>query len=124
MSASRNSLFGARTVALRRIKIVFLATITVLVVVVEGCGPGRGIGGPRRGRKLTPLVYKEHVPNMSENSLGASGLSEGKITRNDTAFNNLVPNYNRDIMFKDDEGSGADRQMTQVNPLLHKELLI
>ena len=93
--------------------------LTVLVlysvtISVEACGPGRGIGGPRRSRKLTPLVFKQHVPNVSENTLGASGLEEGKITRHDPKFKDLVPNYNKDIIFKDEEGTGADRVMSQV----------
>lgn len=93
---------------------IVLCTILLLVHGTEGCGPGRGFGRQKRGRKLTPLVFKEHVPNVSENTLGASGLSEGKISRNDAAFKNLVPNYNRDINFKDNEGTGADRVMSQV----------
>lgn len=51
---------------------------------------------------------------MSENSLGASGLSEAKISRDDPAFGKLASNYNRDIIYKDNEGSGADRVMSQV----------
>lgn len=89
--------------------------LVIVVQLVDACGPGRGIGGQRRGRKLTPLVFKEHVPNVSENTLGASGLPEGAITRDDDRFRDLVPNYNRDIIFKDDEGTGADRLMTQVH---------
>lgn len=92
--------------------IVLLLSLTICVT--DACGPGRGIGGPRRSRKLTPLVFKQHVPNVSENTLGASGMLEGKITRNHTKFRTLESNYNRDIVFKDEEGSGADRVMTQV----------
>lgn len=80
--------------------------------IASGCGPGRGQGRPRP-RKLTPLVFKQHVPNVSENTLPASGLTEGRITRNDPKFRDLVPNYNSDIIFKDEEGTGADRLMTQ-----------
>lgn len=81
---------------------------------VMPCGPGRGIGGPRRSRKMTPLVFKQHVPNVSENTLAASGLREGKITRDHEKFKDLETNYNEDIIFKDEEGTGADRVMTQV----------
>lgn len=93
---------------------VLLCSALIVVDFAEACGPGRGFGRQKRGRKLTPLVFKEHVPNVSENTLGASGLSEGKISRDDAAFRNLVPNYNRDIAFKDNEGTGADRVMSQV----------
>lgn len=92
-------------------------------ISIEACGPGRGIGGPRRSRKISPLVFKQHVPNVSENTLGASGLQEGKITRHDSKFRDLVPNYNKDIIFKDDEGSGADRVMSQVSFVIFADVL-
>lgn len=91
-----------------------MLTILLVASSVRACGPGRGIGGPRRSQKISALVFKQHVPNVSENTIGAAGLLEGKITRNDTKFQQLVPNYKKEIIFKDEEGTGADRVMSQV----------
>ena len=85
------------------------------LLATEGCGPGRGPMRRRGPRKILPLIYKQHDPNFSEQSLAASGLPDGSISREDKQFRtNLVPNYNPDIIFKDEEGTGADRLMTQV----------
>lgn len=93
--------------------VLMFSVILVLTDSARGCGPGRGSGRRRIPRKLTPLVFKQHVPNVSENTLGASGLTEGKMTRDSPKFKELAPNYNSDIIFKDEEGTGADRLMTQ-----------
>lgn len=95
---------------------VCLALLLLLITaeLTSTCGPGRGAWRRKTPQKLTPLVYKQHVPNVSENTLGASGLYEGGITRDDPRFKDLVPNYNTDIVFKDEEGTNEDRLMTQV----------
>jgi len=92
---------------------VLLVTV-LLCGRVTSCGPGRGSGVRRGPRKMTPLVFKQHSPNVPEHTLGASGLPEGRITRHSDDFKQLVTNRNRDIVFKDEEGTGADRIMTKV----------
>uniref|UniRef100_A0AAV2LC23 Hedgehog N-terminal signalling domain-containing protein n=1 Tax=Knipowitschia caucasica TaxID=637954 RepID=A0AAV2LC23_KNICA len=87
---------------------------SALVLQTLGCGPGRGYGAKRRSaRKFAPLAYKQFSPNVAEKHPGASGRYGGKISRNSERFKELTANYNPDIVFKDEENTGADRMMTQ-----------
>lgn len=91
-----------------------LVAVWTFIWLVQGCGPGPRYGTRPRPRKLTAMRLKQFFPNLSENNLGASGRAEGKIARNSERFNELVSNYNPDIVFKDEENTGADRFTTKV----------
>ncbi|CAG0884256.1 unnamed protein product [Cyprideis torosa] len=97
-----------------KLALFLLVICDFLVQVAVCCGPGRRSGRRARARRLIPLVYKQHIPNVNEHTLGASGLPEGRILNGDDRFKELVVNYNQDIIFKDDEGTGSDRVMTKV----------
>lgn len=94
---------------------LFLAGISVATCCLTA---GRTSIRRRPGRigNAEPLVLGQYVPNRSELSIAASGPAQGKISRDSPAFKDLVENYNEDIVFKDEEGTGADRIMTQVSP--------
>lgn len=99
-----------------------LSLVLLWLGAAAACGPGRGFTRRHGPRRLTPLVFNQHDPNISENSKSASGPPEGRITREDDKFKDLVPNYNPDIDFKDEEGTGADRLMTQVRFLYYNTI--
>lgn len=57
------------------------------------------------------LRLRQKVPNASE--VATCGPIARKIKRTDPEFASLVANQNPKIVFKDEEGTGADRMMTQ-----------
>lgn len=85
------------------------------------CMPGTGYGRRRPNRKQHgPIFFKQMVPSLAETSLGASGVSEGTITRDSARFSKqLVVNGNPDVVFKDSDGTGSVRLMTQVTKSYH-----
>ncbi|NMH88791.1 D-alanyl-D-alanine carboxypeptidase family protein [Flavivirga algicola] len=56
------------------------------------------------------LKLREHVPNEKEYDV--VGKISGKILRGTPEFDTLVKNENDKIVFKDEEGTGADHYMT------------
>ncbi|OEK08228.1 hypothetical protein A8C32_01830 [Flavivirga aquatica] len=64
------------------------------------------------GRALDKRVLKlkERVPNMKEYDV--VGRISGKILRGTPEFDELIKNENQKIVFKDEEGTGADHYMT------------
>jgi hypothetical protein len=60
---------------------------------------------------VSTLTLNQKVPNKSE--AATVGAISGKIVRGTTEFSNLVTNSNADIVFKDEEKTGADKLMTQ-----------
>ena len=75
------------------------------------CGPGATVD---RGRFDKPFVLFQRMPDIPEESVGASGSFRSVTTRDSPKFQKLVKNYNPGIVFEDEEKSGADRIMTRV----------
>ena len=93
--------------------------VTIVFLCCAGlsiqCGPGRRQNRNQPRRRISPLVYKQYSPPLSEETLGASGQAEGAIKRGDVRFKNLVENHNTDIIYRDEERDGSDRIMSKVS---------
>ena len=92
--------------------IVVVACVLPLVPFCRSCGANSY--NRRRDRTKNPLRLKERQPDMAEFAVGASGPSTGKISGRGRNDSRLVPCYNTNIIFKDNEETGADRLMTRV----------
>lgn len=96
--------------------VIFIAVLLIFTNhrMTDACR-GYGKRPPATGRHPhksdVPLRLGQRIPNISEKTVGASGPSEGKITRGDKRFDDLVTNINPSIVFK----TGANKQMSRVS---------
>jgi Hedgehog amino-terminal signalling domain len=94
------------------------------VTSCDSCGPGKtGFkrSGPPKKYLTKPLREKQYLPKVDEYSHKASGPSEGKILRKTRRFrNNLVRVDSPNIIFRDEERTGADRYMTRVSQSINQ----
>ena len=103
------------------LKSIFLCHCSSLGIplTVAACRPGPTGNGAMRlrlGSDLHPFQKGEFVPKVSEQTIGASGPSEGPIYRDSQRYReNLKPNWNPDIIFRDEERTNEDRMMTEVS---------
>ena len=105
--------------------LISLCLLSGHVLTVYGClggGMSSMRGRPGRMANREPLLYGQYVPNRSELSVGASGPAEGRIDRDSDEFKELAENNNIDVVFKDEEGTGADRFMSRVSKSVFDEL--
>lgn len=99
---------------IRRTLTFAVTLILMFTTTSDSCFPG-GRLIRRLPKKEPPLIFKQHLPSVPENAVTASGPREGRIRRHDRRFKELVSNHNQDIIFKDDENTGADRIMSLVS---------
>ncbi|KRZ90764.1 Desert hedgehog protein A [Trichinella sp. T8] len=89
--------------------------LLVWAICVRSCCQGCASSGRMASmayKKYYPLIYNERFPNEPENAPGSAGAAELRIRRSDPGFKRLVQNNNPDIIFRDEENTGADRMMT------------
>lgn len=102
-------LWGARACIQWKCKLALLLAIANCGFILA-CGPGKtGTGGRSND---SPMKLKQSIPSLEETSISASGKYRGKVPRGSAAYKALQPNYNPDIVFKD-EKHGDSRRMTK-----------
>lgn len=85
-----------------------LASLVALILAVS-CGEHEGdVSLSKRGGAI--LRLHERVPDRSETAV--LGSISGRVERGSAEYARLVRCSDADIVFKDEEGTGADRMMT------------
>lgn len=79
--------------------------VTVLLVSCESIAQAPALSRPRG-----ELQLGDKVPRVGEQD--AIGAVEGRVSRRAAAFRHLTHNQSGEIVFKDEEATGADRVMT------------
>jgi hedgehog signaling domain-containing protein len=79
--------------------------VAALVLSCDSLGPAAGLS-----RATGQLQLGEQVPRINEQD--AIGSVVARVSRTTPGFRALVQNRNPDIIFKDEEATGADRMMT------------
>jgi hypothetical protein len=85
-------------------------------MLVAGCADSGGVSLAKRTERGA-LHLHERVPDQSE--AATIGAISGPIERGSPEFGRLIRCGGPEIVFKDEEGTGADRMMT---PRLHAKL--
>jgi hypothetical protein len=88
-------------------------SLAALVLSCDAPGPGAALS-----RATGQLQLGDQVPRMNEQD--AIGSVLGRVSRTTPGFRALTQNRSADIVFKDEEATGADRVMT---PRLAQRLL-
>ncbi|MDX8501929.1 hypothetical protein RFM99_26390 [Mesorhizobium sp. VK4C] len=94
--------------AVARLEVTYLNSTSLASVSIDMLGPVTYRGAIKVLSDELSLGQK--VPDDSE--INVCGPIAKKITRSDPEFQQLVENVNPNIVFKDEEGTGADRMMT------------
>lgn len=88
---------------------LFLRQLLCVALVLGGCDAHGDT--PALSRTRGQLQRGRQVPNISEED--AIGAVTKRISRRRPEFRQLTRNDNSDIVFKDEEATGADRMMTR-----------